>query len=563
MKNVLEPYGKQSVFTENLLQGARKAVRKELYGTDDDNVQYTMALKLMLENNGHKVMVDTTSRKAVLQSMYDVVWAEEKARRKVTKVGQCGKEDMRAYCTQWCDDNSTQLYLDLGDPADDLKFLHGIYLAPSSSVNMVPRLQNVFQADAAHINWGKYTLFSLYGTTANGKMAPVTLAIVFGNENNAGWAKFFRFAVQVHPHLNKAEVTIITDQCKGSTAAIRDILPNAYHFYCSYHRLQNIALKCRGGRGRMSPHGVFRQMLACNNVWDLENIRERTAAGLGEKVTEYFYKINDAAQFPSARCNMDPSIYLYDHEASSGVESMNNANKAVRNHSAVDPVNSIILLLNLEAKRYAKEHKAAWAWETSLTPKGEEICHKAFEEIVCNNYTLALAENEEHHVTTVTRREGGQYFIVNTLKEACDGSMFGSCTCGVTQTKTIPCVHMVAIVQSGQIPSLTQLTVMPTWCMTATWRKQYPANTSMEVVMDINHLKASMEPSLAIRCCPKIATPRKPGGAPAEKRGAKAKGKRKKGPLEKPKRQKKRVGVPMEDLLQPAGPSEDGDTGLV
>ena len=126
MKNVLEPFGKQCVFTDNLLQGARKVVRKELFGTDEDNVQYSMALKRMLEDKGHKVMVDTTTRKEVLQSMYDVMWAEEKACRKVTKVGQCGKEDMRAYCTQWRDDNSTQLYIELGDPADLLTFLHGI-----------------------------------------------------------------------------------------------------------------------------------------------------------------------------------------------------------------------------------------------------------------------------------------------------------------------------------------------------------------------------------------------------------------------------------------------------
>lgn len=405
---------------------------------------------------------------------------------------------------------------------------------------MVPHLQNVFQADAAHINWGKFTLFSLYGTMANGRMAPVTLAIVFGNETNAGWAKFFRFAVQVHPHLNDAKITIITNQCKGSTAAICDILPNAFHFYCSYHRLQNIALKCHGGKGRNSPHSVFRQMLACNNVWELENIREKTAAGLGKKVMEYFNKINDAAQFPSAWCNMDPSVYLYDLEASSGVRSMNNANKAVRNHSAVDPVNSIILLLNLEAKQYAKQHKAVRALDTStLTPKGEELFHMAFEEIVCQQYTLALAENEEHHVTTVMHREGGQYYIVKSLKEARDGSVFGLCTCRVTQTKTIPCVHMVAIVQSGQVPSLNQQTVMPTWCMTATWRKQYPENTSLEVVMDINHLKATAEPSLAICCSSKIATPRKLGGAKAVKSGAKGKGKRKKGPLERSKKQKK------------------------
>ena len=74
--------------------------------------------------------------------------------------------------------------------------------------------------------------------------------------------------------------------------------------------------------------------------------------------------------------------------------------------------------------------------------------------------------------------------------------------------------------------------------------------------MDINHLKATAEPSLAIRCCPKIATPRKPGGPKAVKSGAKDKGKRKKGPLERPKKRKKQAGVTLEELLQPADPSE-------
>ncbi len=48
-------------------------------------------------------------------------------------------------------------------------------------------LQNVVQADAAHINFGKYTLYSAYGNTANANMSLIAFAIIFGNEDCAGW----------------------------------------------------------------------------------------------------------------------------------------------------------------------------------------------------------------------------------------------------------------------------------------------------------------------------------------------------------------------------------------
>lgn len=205
------------------------------------------------------------------------------------------------------------------------------------------------------------------------------------------------------------------------------------------------------------------------------------------------------------------------------------ANKAVRNYAAVDPVNSIILLLNLGYKHYKTNQSVMWKWETLLMPKGEEICLKAFEIVLCNNYTFEITEMEEHHVTRVTRKmvqaEGGRIYTIKTLKVTVNDSMFGDCTCGVTQTKTIPCRHMVALVQSGFILGLTQLSVMPKWCTTATWPDQYLEGTTMERVWDIHNLKMDCKPRRSICCCPKIAAP--------NKHGATKHGKRKKGPMEK------------------------------
>ena len=50
-----------------------------------------------------------------------------------------------------------------------------------------PHLQRVFMADACHLNFGKYTLFSCYGVTSNSNASPVAFAINFGNKSTSTW----------------------------------------------------------------------------------------------------------------------------------------------------------------------------------------------------------------------------------------------------------------------------------------------------------------------------------------------------------------------------------------
>ena len=48
------------------------------------------------------------------------------------------------------------------------------------------------------------------------------------------------------------------------------------------------------------------------------------------------------------RCAMAPNIYMYDRTSSAGVEAMHNANRPVREKTAVDPCNAILLIVELE-----------------------------------------------------------------------------------------------------------------------------------------------------------------------------------------------------------------------
>ncbi len=84
------------------------------------------------------------------------------------------------------------------DNCPKLKFLTGTLVAPSTSKVQAPFLQDVIQADAAHMSFGKYTLFSAYANTANMTMASLGFAILFGNEDKHNWTTFWKFIKNIH-----------------------------------------------------------------------------------------------------------------------------------------------------------------------------------------------------------------------------------------------------------------------------------------------------------------------------------------------------------------------------
>ena len=137
-------------------------------------------------------------------------------------------------------------------------------------------------------------------------------------------------------------------------------------------------------------------------------------------------------------------------------------------------------------------------------------------------------------------------------REAVNGTRFGSCTCGVPQTKTVPCVHMVAIVQAKVITGLNEVDVMPAWCASATWRMQYPRNLSIRADLNIHKLKAGHQPDIKLRCCPKTAA--------GNKSGAPKKVKHVKGPLEKKQKRSQRMGLKMVNM-DGGGDEDESNSG--
>ncbi len=209
-------------------------------------------------------MVVIKERSEVMKMLERVVLSEEMARKKIAKQLMT-REDKIWYVMKWKKKNRLMLIEGgvwppkEGDDVAPLKFLSGILFSTSNAQRTIPHLQTVFQADACHMNFGKYTLYSCYGSTANGNTSPVAFGILFGNEDKEGWLQFWKFAENLHPCLNDETITILTDQAKGLIELIREVLPIAAHFHCSYHRRQNITKYVRGGNVKYSYLWVVQQ----------------------------------------------------------------------------------------------------------------------------------------------------------------------------------------------------------------------------------------------------------------------------------------------------------------
>lgn len=446
--------------------------------------------------------------------------------RKNKSIGKLmSREEKIEFITNWKDKNELLLQESgLRNVTSNLMFVSGIFFSIKGARDVVPHLQKVFQADACHMNFGKYTLYSCYGTTANCNTFPVAMSIQFGNEDKLGWMQFWDFAKTLHPSLDDKDTTIITDQDKGLRAAVSEVLPSAAPFICSFHREQNIMKYVKGGNGTYSCRWMFKKLLKAHTVAEIEHLKNKHAVHIDDKAWKYLGTVNDEEVYPAARCNLSRTSCMYQRSASSSAESMNHANLAARGRTAVDVVSSTMLLLKLSAARYSAQKEKALSWEDhALTPHGTKLRDNAFEGINFRHYGIFVDNNDENSNRLVARvtRLGGEHHAERRCwflkEEDDDGSVFGGCSCGVPNTDGIPCHHMIAVVKSGRIEGLTPTNAMPFWWTTECWKQQYPEDVEVSCNFDLSTLRRTPEDGL-MRYCPPYTAPNKAGRPKNEKR---------------------------------------------
>ncbi len=223
---------------------------------------YLPELVCELEAAGHDYKIITKSMASVLRKVEEMVLTQHIALMKASGV-KLLKKDKIDFIEGWCKENQASLSkAGLGEGPSDLNcVVTGIFISLSAARATMPLLQTVYQVDAAHTNFGKYTLYSSYGVSSNGNTFPVCLAIVFGNEDKDGWTRFWNFATQIHPCINRPVTTVITDQQKGSIPAFVEVVPLAVNFFCSFHRRENIKKFVKGDNGAYACMWLYNLLL--------------------------------------------------------------------------------------------------------------------------------------------------------------------------------------------------------------------------------------------------------------------------------------------------------------
>ena len=226
----------------------------------------------------------------------------------------------------------------------------------------------------------------------------------------------------------------------------------------------------------------------------------------------YLNSLTDPSQYPAARCSMGDNIYLYHRTSSAAVESMNAANKELRQRTAVDLVNATILLFCLECNRFNKMKELVWQSDSDFTPRGEMEYRETFEGINYRDFTMITEEKDDRYEVVVSRRaRPNKMFYVVIPKEPVNGSYFGRCSCGVDKRDAVPCDHMAAIVVSSRIPMLTRINIMPYWWTRATWKLQFPLEQKPVCNVNLEQIRMSKNRNGFIRYCPSWSAPNKAG----------------------------------------------------
>ncbi len=138
------------------------------------------------------------------------------------------------------------------------------------------------------------------------------------HENIKNWTLFWEFVREVHPLIDIPQVTIMTDQDKGSIKAVAKCIPSAFNFHCSYHRRENIIKACGGGQGK-KPHTalwLYNRLSACSNMQQINAEIEKHLDKLHERDHHYLMKLDKTKQFAAARCAMSTEICMYRRSSS-------------------------------------------------------------------------------------------------------------------------------------------------------------------------------------------------------------------------------------------------------
>jgi len=140
---------------------------------------------------------------------------------------------------------------------------------------------------------------------------------------------------------------------------------------------------------------------------------------MARKDIVYLNKLADTSQYPAAQCNMRDDVYMYHRQAPAGAESMNAANFSIRQRTSIDLNNAMLLLIELECKRYRKQQAEAWNHDSVLTSRGNLEFDESFNDLNHTQFRITVTERQDVWVCSVKRIDTGLRTCGDDTKGAC------------------------------------------------------------------------------------------------------------------------------------------------
>jgi hypothetical protein len=467
-----------------------EAGREHLWGSPKEAIQQATGWVAENRRSGHHAQVAVTTEEHMLTMLLVKVRAdherEQKERQDEDKTYKRVDFDKKA----WWKANKTKLKEMHGLGLDQNKrnprlFPVRFFWSPGTLAFrgtdgvQLNNLIEVFEMDAAHCDWGAWTLYSMCGHIGTMQNTVVAHALQYGNEDKAGWNWFMHELLTAHPGLDVKEHTVITDGQKGLLDGLAKLL-FASGFRCTHHRSDNVRKQCNQEAKRL-----FAAAVKARTPEQLTAAKAKYA-GLSHKARGYLAAMEDEETYPAARAAA--AFRLYGKEASTGVEGMNGANKeAVRGSSVPNALCGLHQLVVEEQRRYNDMKRTS---ESRMVPLVKEAQDRflRYDELIAdggrwvvthqhgNKYKVQrLNVSFEVQMQTVVNPQNSELWATST------------CTCGEPLHSTFPCLHMWAVAKGV---GHTMLALAPPWAFNNVVRS---ATSSVfncptwEAIMDRKH----------------------------------------------------------------------------
>ena len=76
----------------------------------------------------------------------------------------------------------------------------------------------------------------------------------------------------------------------------------------------------KGGNKTYSASWLYNKLMAAKTQAEIDHIKEESAPFMNDRALKYLNSNPDTEQYPGARVNLGPNIYMYQWSASSAVE---------------------------------------------------------------------------------------------------------------------------------------------------------------------------------------------------------------------------------------------------